>query len=247
VWLVALVIQVRGKRTAAAEERATRLERDHDERARVAVAEERARIARELHDDVVHSVSVMTVQAGAARMMLQSAPDRAAEPLTAVEDAGRQALAELRRLLGILREDGAGPVTGQDPMLSPQPGLDDLPPLLVSVREAGLPVDLTVLGEPRSLPAGIELAAYRIVQEALTNTLKHAGPARARVTIRHAPDAVLLEITDDGDASTVAGEGHGIVGMHERVALYGGELRAGPLPGRGFGVQVRLPVDRVSR
>ena len=243
VWLVALVLQIRASRTAAAEERATRLERDHDERARAAVADERARIARELHDVVAHSVSVMTVQAGAARMLLQTAPDRAAEPLLAVEEAGRQALAELRRLLGILRWDGAEPVTAHQPVLAPQPGLEDLPRLAATVREAGLPVEMIVAGEPRPLAAGIELTAYRIVQEALTNTLKHAGPARAHVTVRHTPNALLLEISDDGKVSAANGEGHGVVGMRERAALYGGDLQAGPLPGGGFGVRVRLPVE----
>jgi signal transduction histidine kinase len=236
-WLIALVLSSRARRVTAAEDRAERLQREREDSTRVAVAEERARIARELHDVVAHSVSVMTVQAGAARLLLSTDPRRASEPLLAVEETGRQALAEMRRLLGILRQDGAGPV------LEPQPGLADLPALAATVREAGLPVTLTVAGDARPLPAGVELAAYRITQEALTNTLKHAGSARADVTVRYEQDAVVLEICDDGRATGGAGPGHGIVGMKERAALYGGSAQAGPAPGGGYSVRARLPVD----
>ena len=201
------------------------------------MADERARIARELHDVIAHSVTVMTVQAGAARMLLPGDPQRAVEPLLAVEETGHQALAEMRRLLGILRE-----VDGQ-PVLAPQPGLKDLTRLAVAVREAGLPVEMAVEGTPRPLPAGIELAAYRILQEALTNTLKHAGAARAHVTVRYAPEAVFLEVCDDGRVPPADGHGHGLVGMRERATLYGGELDAGPLPGGGYAVRARLPIE----
>jgi len=236
-WFVALLLARRAHLAADAEERAARLERHQEERARVAVADERARIARELHDVIAHSLSVMTVQAGAARLLLSGDPRRAVEPLLAVEETGRQALAEMRRLLGVLREDAG------EPDLAPQPRLADLPGLAATVREAGLEVEMAVEGRQRSLPAGIELAAYRILQEALTNTLKHAGAAQAQVTVRYAPESVLLEVRDDGRVPAVDGQGHGLLGMRERAALYGGELDAGPLPGGGFAVRARLPVE----
>jgi signal transduction histidine kinase len=236
-WLVALLLARRARLAADAEARAARLERDQEERARIAMADERARIARELHDVIAHSVTVMTVQAGAARMLLLGDPQRAVEPLLAVEETGHQALAEMRRLLGILRE-----VDGR-PVLAPQPGLKDLTRLAAAVREAGLPVEMAVEGTPRPLPAGIELAAYRILQEALTNTLKHAGAARAHVTVRYAPEAVFLEVCDDGRVPPADGQGHGLVGMRERATLYGGELESGPLPGGGYMVRGRLPIE----
>jgi signal transduction histidine kinase len=239
-WLFALLLARRSRRVHAAEERAAQLERDQQERAQAAVAEERSRIARELHDVIAHSVSVMTVQAGAARTLLPEDPDRAMAPLLAVEETGRQALAEMRRLLGILREDNA-------PALAPQPGLSELPALAESVRHAGLPVEVSVEGEPRPLPAGVDLTAYRIVQEALTNTLKHAGPTRASVVVRYDRDAVVLSVIDDGRISTAAdGSGHGLIGMRERVGLYGGELHAGPGANGGFVVSARLPVEPVT-
>jgi len=236
-WLVALLLARRARSAAEAEERAARLEHDQEERARAAAADERARIARELHDVIAHSVSVMTVQAGAARLLLDGDPHRAAEPLRAVEETGRQALAEMRRLLGVLRDDAG------EPELVPQPGLKDLPTLATTIREAGLEVTMTVEGQQRPLPAGVELAAYRILQEALTNTLKHAGAARAQVTVRYAPDSVTLEVRDDGHTPPADGRGHGLLGMRERAVLYGGELEAGPLPGGGFSVRARLPVE----
>jgi signal transduction histidine kinase len=238
LWLFALLLARRGRRAAAAEQRAVQLERDHEERARAAAAAERARIARELHDVVAHSVSVMTVQAGAARLQLPDHPERAVPPLLAVEETGRQALAEMRRLLGILREDG-----GRE--LAPQPRLTDLPALAEGARQAGLQVDLTVEGATRPLPAGVDLAAYRIVQEALTNTLKHAGPVHANVVVHYEPDALRLDIRDDGDVppSPSDGSGHGLPGMRERVHLYGGQLQAGPDPRGGFTVTARLPLE----
>jgi signal transduction histidine kinase len=208
-----------------------------EERARAAVAGERARIARELHDVIAHSVSVMTVQAGAARLLLDGDPHRAAEPLLAVEETDRQALAEMRRLLGVLRDDAG------EPELVPQAGLKDLPMLATTIREAGLEVAMTVEGPQRPLPAGVELAAYRILQEALTNTLKHARAARAQVTVRYEPGCVLLEVRDDGRMPPGDGQGHGLLRMRERAALYGGELDAGPTPNGGFAVRARLPVE----
>jgi signal transduction histidine kinase len=235
--LAAFVLERRARRAVALEERAVRLEEEREERERVAVAEERRRIARDLHDVVAHGVGVMTVQAGAARLLLEDDPARAREPLLAVEQAGRQALAELRRLLGILRRDE------RDSGLRPQPGLADLDELVAQARRAGLPVELVVEGAPVALPAGVDLAAYRIVQEGLTNTHKHAGPARAGVAVRYEPDALELEITDDGRAGANGGGGHGLVGMRERVALYGGRLEAGPRPKGGFTIHAHLPLD----
>jgi len=234
--LAAFVLGRRARRTAALEERAARLEREREERERVAVADERRRIARDLHDVVAHGVGVMTVQAGAARLLLEDDPRRAREPLLAVEQAGREALGELRRLLGILRRDE------REPALRPQPGLADLDELLAQARRGGLPVQLAVEGTPAPLPAGVDLAAYRIVQEALTNTRKHAGPARASVAVRYAPEALELEVTDDGRAGANGGGGHGLIGMRERVALYGGQLDAGPRPHGGFTIHAHLPL-----
>jgi signal transduction histidine kinase len=235
--LAAFALERRARRAAELQQRAERLEREREQRERVAVAEERRRIARDLHDVVAHGVGVMTVQAGAARLLLDDDPGRAREPLLAVEQTGRQALGELRRLLGILRADEP------EPALRPQPGLADLEGLLAQARDAGLPVGMVVEGAPAPLPAGIDLAAYRIVQEALTNTRKHAGPARACVAVRYAPEALELEISDDGRAGANGGGGHGLVGMRERVALYGGRLDAGPRPEGGFSVRARLPLQ----
>jgi signal transduction histidine kinase len=238
VWLAAVVLGRRARRAGELEARAAGLEREREERARAAAVAERARIARELHDVIAHSVSVMTVQAGAARVLLDEAPGRARESLRAVEETGRQALAEMRRLLGILRHEGG-------PSLAPQPGLADLEALVEQARAGGLPVELAVEGAREPLPPGVDLAAYRIVQEALTNARRHAGPARARVTVRYGGGALGLEVADDGSrASGGAGDGHGLVGMRERVALYGGELQAGPRPGGGFAVRARLPTER---
>jgi signal transduction histidine kinase len=236
--LAAFVLARRARRAAALEERAVRLEREREERERVAVAVERRRIARDLHDVVAHGVGVMTVQAGAARLLLEDDPARARGPLLAVEQAGREALGELRRLLGILRRDE------REPALRPQPGLGDLDELVAQAHRAGLPVELVIQGPPpASLPAGVDLAAYRIVQEALTNTRKHAGPARASVAVRYGAEALELEITDDGRAGANGGGGHGLIGMRERVALYGGQLDAGPRPQGGFTIHAHLPLQ----
>ena len=238
VWLAALALQRRSRRTHELEARAARLETEREERERAAVAAERRRIARDLHDLIAHSVSVMIVQAGAARVLLAEQPDRAAGPLFAVEEAGRQALAELRRLLGMLRAGAA------QAALTPQPGLAELEALIAQTRAAGLPVELAVEGEPTVLPRGLDLAAYRIVQESLTNARKHAGPAHAHVIVRFGHETLELSITDDGSAPPNGNSsGHGLVGMRERVALYGGDFEAGPRAQGGFRVAARLPLE----
>jgi signal transduction histidine kinase len=236
--LGAFALQRRAKRARELEERATRLERAREERARAAVAAERVRIARDLHDVIAHSVGVMTVQAGAARVLLDEEPERAREPVLAVEETGRQALAEMRRLLGILRSDES------EAALAPQPGLADLGALLEHVRKAGLPVELIIEGEPKPLAPGIALTVYRIVHEALTNVLQHGGPARAQVIVRYTRDALDLEIANDGHSGPDrAGHGgQGLVAMRERVALYGGELEVGSKAAGGFAVRARLPL-----
>ncbi|HVU78971.1 MAG TPA: histidine kinase [Gaiellaceae bacterium] len=205
------------------------------ERERV-LEEERARIARELHDVIAHSVSVMIVQAGAARLTLNGEAHRATESLLSVERAGRQALDEMRRLLGMLRQGNV------EPQLTPQPGLGDLQQLVDQVRAAGLPVELEVEGTPVPLAPGVDLSAYRIAQEALTNTIKHAQARSARLRLRYEADAVAIEVTDDGRGGAVSGTGHGLVGMRERVELYRGTFEAGAHGEGGFRVHARLPV-----
>ncbi len=229
-WVLAAVLRERS-------DRADRLVVERDERAREAVVEERARIARELHDVVAHAVSVIAVQSGSLRRRLRHERPDDAEELRAIEETARQALGDMRRMLGLLRTDEDGLA------LTPQPGLDQVDRLVEQVRDTGLAVEVAVEGEPRPLPPGVDLAAYRIVQEALTNVLKHAGPAHARVALRYGDRELALEITDDGRGESVngAGDGHGLVGMRERVSLYGGSLDARPAPGGGFQVRVRLP------
>ena len=236
--VVTAVVMLLVRRILGDRERRARVaERERDVAAREAVVEERARIARELHDAIAHNVSMMVVQAGAERRVLDDTGSSTREVLATIESIGRGALTEMRRLVGMLRSDTADE-------LAPQPGLSDLPTLVTQVREAGLPVELRVEGEPRELPVGIELSAYRIVQEALTNALKHAGDARASVCVRYGADSLELEIIDDGGGApaSVAGGGHGLVGMRERVALYGGRLDAGRRPSGGFAVRVLLPI-----
>ena len=219
------------------ERRARLVERERELAAREAIVEERARIARELHDAIAHNVSMMVVQAGAERRVLDTGNEPTREVLETIERIGRGALTEMRRLVGMLRSDTADE-------LAPQPGLADLPRLVTQVRAAGLPVELHVDGERREVPVGIELSAYRIVQEALTNALKHAGDARASVHVRYTSDSLELEIADDGTGTSahVPSGGHGLVGMRERVALYGGRLDAGQRPSGGFAVRVLLPI-----
>jgi signal transduction histidine kinase len=217
---------------------ARRLEAEREARAREAVLEERARIARELHDVVAHSMSMVVLQVGAVRRLLTPAQEREREALLGVEATGRQALAEMRRLLGIQRraEEASG--------FAPQPSLSQLDELLGHVRDAGLPVELRIEGAAGPLPPGLDLSAYRIVQEALTNTLKHAGPAHATVVVRYGERALELEVLDDGRGAHVNGDGagHGLIGMRERAALYGGELAVAARDEGGWAVRARLPL-----
>ena len=233
VVVMLLVRRVVGDR----ERRARVAERERDVAAREAVVEERARIARELHDVIAHHVSIMVVQAGAERRVLGAANSSTREALETIEQIGRSALTEMRRMLGMLRDDANEPLT-------PQPGLGDVPTLVGQLREAGLPVELHIDGDPRELPVGIELSAYRIVQEALTNALKHAGDARATVHIRFGTESLELEIADDGAGrpAVARGGGQGLVGMRERVALYGGRFDASRNPSGGFAVRAVLPI-----
>jgi signal transduction histidine kinase len=222
--------------------RAIQAEREREAVARVAVAEERARIARELHDVVAHAVSVMVLHVGAVRHRLPAelADDR--DALTAVERAGRTALAEMRRLLAAMRREGDGVE------FTPQPGLDGLSSLLEEVGRAGLPVELHVDGEPVPLPRGVDLSAYRIVQEGLTNALKHARTSTADVTVRYGLDELQIEVRDDGVGSATSDAlGHGLVGVRERVKIYGGEMSAGTANGGGFVLSTRLPLGREER
>jgi signal transduction histidine kinase len=236
-WFVGWVLRRWATQTASAEERALQAEREQASVARLAVAEERARIARELHDIVAHAVSVMVLQVGAVRHGLP--PDRAADrdALLSVERTGRAALAEMRQLLGAMRQDG------QRPAFTPQPGLDRLAALAGEVGRAGLPVRVQIDGDPPALPRAVDLSAYRIVQEGLTNALKHAGASRADVRITFEPDALEIEVRDDGrGAATTDGLGHGLVGIRERVKIYGGEMTAGTTAEGGFALRARLPI-----
>jgi signal transduction histidine kinase len=234
-WVLGDNLGTRRAYTSALEERAERLEREQEaERAR-AVAEEQARIARELHDVIAHSVSVMVVQAAAANDVFDSRPERAREALGAIETTGRSALAELRRLLGTVRSDEAD--------FTPRAGLDQLDELVAQVRTAGLAVAVSVEGAPRALPAGVDLSAYRVVQEALTNTLKHANATRADVSLRYRDDELSVEVRDDGEgAGNGDGHGRGLIGMRERVTAYGGTLETGPKNTGGFAVSARFPL-----
>ena len=238
IIVVSVVVMLLVRRVVGDRERRVQVaERERDVAAREAVVEERARIARELHDVIAHHVSMMVVQAGAERRVLGDANASTREVLETVEHTGRSALTEMRRLLGMLRDDVSEP-------LAPQPGLGDVPTLVEQLREAGLPIELRIDGDARELPLGIELSAYRIVQEALTNALKHAGGAQATVRIRYGTDSLELEIADDGAgrATLATGGGHGLVGMRERVALYGGRFDASHNPAGGFAVRVMLPI-----
>jgi signal transduction histidine kinase len=220
-----------------AKERATRAEREREARARAAVADERARIARELHDVVGHSVSVMTVQASGVRRLLRPEQEREREALLIVERTGREALAEMRRMVGVLRRPEEAPA------LAPQPSLEHVDRLVEQTREAGLPVELRVEGEATELPAGVDLTAYRLVQEGLTNALKHARATRAEVVVNYGDSQIEVMVLDDGSGvGNGDGGGHGLVGMRERVSVYGGELDAGPRPGGGFRLRARLPL-----
>jgi signal transduction histidine kinase len=239
-WLMGDNLRVRRAYRQQLDERALEMHNERQQQATRAVAEERARIARELHDVVAHYVSVMVVQSAGARRIAEKDPESARLALEAVEAAGRTALAEMRRMLEVLRAD--------DPGMGPQPGLNDLEKLIAHVRDTGLPVEYLVEGSICCLPAAMDLAAYRIVQEALTNTVKHGGRAKARVTVRYLADALEIEIFDDGRGAAAplisgTGGGHGLIGMHERVALFGGTLQAGPVLTGGYRVFARMPIE----
>ena len=238
VWGAATIVRSRQELATALAERTVELEHEREETAKLAVAEERARIARELHDVVAHNVSIMVVQAGAERRAIGDERPDTSEALATIEETGRAALAEMRRLLGMLRR------SDDELALAPQPSLRHLDDLVAQVREAGMPVELRIEGEPRPVAPGIDLSAYRIVQEALTNALKHAGPAQALVTVRYGDRELDIEIADNG--TEAAGEapagGHGLVGMRERVALFGGDLAAGQGADGGYAVHARLPL-----
>jgi signal transduction histidine kinase len=237
-WVAGFAVRQRAEQAQVAELRAVEAERERDAAARIAVAEERARIARELHDIVAHAVSVMVLQVGAVRHKLPEALAEEREALSGVERAGRTALAEMRRLLAAMRRDG------DEAELAPQPGLDSLGSLLEQIGRAGLPVQLHVDGEPFPLPRAIDLSAYRIVQEGLTNALKHARASHAEVTIHYLPDQLQLDVRDNGEgASASDGLGHGLLGVRERVKIYGGEMSAGSPNGGGFLLSTRLPVS----
>jgi signal transduction histidine kinase len=234
-WVAGTMVRGPVVRARSAEDRAVQLEQDQAEAARQAVMDERQRIARELHDIIAHSVSVMTVQAGAVRRRLTPDQTRERESLVAVEQTGREALAEMRRLVGMLHEEES------NPSYAPQPGMRALDTLLDRVRAAGLPVDLEVEGARRELPPGVDLAAYRVVQEALTNTLKHAGPAHAWVQICWTEDELRIEVANNG-RNTAPATGYGHAGMRERIRLYGGRLESGPRPDGGYVVRAYMPI-----
>ncbi|MEU9793379.1 histidine kinase [Streptomyces sparsogenes] len=268
--LVPIVVAANGLRTwqlraGESHARMSALERERADELRRAAEQERARIARELHDVVTHNVSVMVIQAGAARKVMATTPDRAREALLAVEAGGRAAMAELRQAMGLLTMDddadsggsstgtgGAAPDPAPQPDLAPQPGLAPQPDLgqldalVRRVREAGLPVELTVSGTPRPVPSGVGLAAYRVVQEALTNAVKHAAGSTAEVTVAYGDHRLRVEVTDTGgtpSASAAAGGGRGLIGLRERLAVYGGTLHTGRRPGGGYRVEADIPLE----
>jgi signal transduction histidine kinase len=244
VWLLGLHMRTRRAYLRSVEERAARLESERDAEVQIAMAAERARIARELHDVVAHNVSVIVVQADGASYAIETDTARAKAALEAISATGRQALTEMRRLLGVLREsDDAG-------SYAPQPGVEQLTDLMEQIRSSGLAVDCVVEGVPLEMSQGRQLAIFRIVQEALTNTLKHGGPrAAARVLLHYGDDAIEVRVTDDGRGAAARndGHGHGLVGMRERAAVYGGEIEARPRPGGGFEVVARIPVHEEAQ
>jgi signal transduction histidine kinase len=247
-WLVGHFVGVRRAYIRQLEERTAELERARAELARRAVVEERLRLARELHDVVAHAMSVIAVQSGVGAHVASTQPEEAAKALAAIEATSRAALEELRRLLGVLRQEG-------EPQgdLAPVPGLADLEGLLAEVAKTGLAVKLQMEGTPSPLPPGVDLSAYRIVQEALTNVVKHAGRARAQVTVGYHDQNVTVEVTDDGRGAMTSasdgrvGSGHGLIGMRERVAAFGGDLEVGPGLDGGFRVAARLPLGAERR
>jgi signal transduction histidine kinase len=248
-WLAGWTLRRRRAQWAELHARAERLEREREEEARRAVTEERLRIARELHDVIAHSMSVIAVQSAVGNHVIDSQPAEARQALAAIEATSRSALTEMRRLLGVLRQEGEPRGS-----LTPAPGLADLATLVSQVQDAGLKVWINVDGQRGPVPPGIDLSAYRIVQEALTNVIKHSGSSSANVTISYRPDSVTVEVTDPGAEAPAArvpaqrtGSGHGIIGMRERVAVFGGEFTAGPGPDGGFRVRACFPIAKVTR
>jgi signal transduction histidine kinase len=236
-WCAGLLARRPVSQARSAEERARRFEREQEEAARRAVAEERRRIARELHDIIAHSMSVMTMQTGAVRRLLLPEQDREREVLLSVEQTGRDAMSEMRRLVGLLKEEEAAAA------YAPQPGIGSLDALVATVRETGLPVEVEYEGEPQELPPGVDLTAFRVVQESLTNAIKHADPTRAWVRVRWAPDVVRIEVGNDGRTRLEGPHtGFGHAGMRERLGLYGGRLESGPGIDGGYVVRAYLPV-----
>jgi signal transduction histidine kinase len=237
-WLAGYAIAQQRRRAEASQDKAARLEQEQALATQAALADERARIARELHDVVAHHVSVMVIQAGAARQVLETAPEQAKTALQTVEATGREALSEMRHMVGLLSPDGS------QLGLAPQPGVLQLEALVQRVSEAGLPVVLRVEGQAHTLPAGVDLAAYRIIQEALTNALTHASQAKTEVVLRYGATGLAVEVLDEGrEAAGATGRstGHGLVSMRERTALYGGTFEAGPRPDHGYGLKAWLP------
>ena len=252
VALAVAFVRARRRHRRALEERGWLLERERESAARIAVDAERARIARELHDIVSHNVSLMIVQAAAAREVLASLPDEAAAALAAVETAGRSTMTELRHLLGLLAPAADGTDDTDEAAVAPQPSLSRLGALIDRIAFAGLPVEVRISGDPRPLPSGIDVTAYRIVQEALTNALKHGAGGKAEVTIRYAEHALRVEVLTSGpsvltgdrpSSSGAGGAGRGLVGLRQRVAVYGGDLDARGRLGGGYRVRARIPMD----
>ena len=252
-WLIGYSVRQQRGQAADRREQAERKAREQLAEARRARSEERLQISRELHDVVAHTMSLIAVQAGVASYVIGTRPEEAARALSSIEETSRSALHEMRALLGMLRDgetgarNGAGPGT-RDAALVPAPGLADLGSLVQRAGQGGVRVDLSVRGERPGLPAGLDLAAYRVIQEAVTNVIKHAATDRCRVTVVCQEDTLTLEVTDDGSGGAASGgeasfAGNGIIGMRERAAMYGGEVQAGPLPGRGFRVIARFPIS----
>lgn len=240
LWTWGTLVRIRRDYIKGLQERASQLEREREARARIAVADERARITREIHDIVSHSLSVVVVMADGAASKVEAEPERAKSAMISVRDTGRSALADMRRMLGVLRE-------GEPGSRAPQPGMAQLDRLIEESRAAGLPVVVAVEGEPATLPAGLDLTVYRIVQEALTNARKHAGACATLAEVRFAyrPGAIEIRVRDDGigpEPADLTGGGHGLVGMRERAAAYGGSFQAEPRPGGGFEVLAVLPM-----
>lgn len=242
-WTWGTTVRIRQDYVEGLKERALQLEREKESQARIVAAEERARIAREIHDIVSHSLSVVVVMAEGASLKARTEPERAEKAMLAVHNTGRNALAEMRRMLDVLRD-------GEPGSHAPQPGIAHLEPLIEESRASGLPVEMTVQGDPVEVPAGVDLVVYRVVQEALTNAIRHAGPLLSKVAVRlrYESDSLEVQVTDDGQgldaqSGSEPGGGRGLVGMRERVAAYGGKLWTGPRPGGGFEVVATLPIE----